>query len=46
MTVYQAEMLAILKCTETMQEKQVKDYNIAICSNSKSALLSLMLEFR
>ena len=41
MTVYQAEILAILKCTETMQEKQVKDYNIAICSDSKSALLSL-----
>ena len=36
MTVYKAE---------TMQEKQVKDYNIAICSDSKSALLSLRKDF-
>ena len=41
MTVYQAEILALSKCIETMLEKQIKDKNIVICSDSKSALLTL-----
>ena len=41
MTVYQAEMLALSKYTETMLEKQINEKNIVICSDSKSALLTL-----